>query len=91
VSDNLVTFLSVTYHLFASAIYSTNAHGNKIVGRFANKLTLMHCDMFDASGIVVSVCDIFTEHAILSLRIGCRCRVGEIVVFYDSTNSTLVK
>jgi len=37
VSVNLVTFLSVTDHLFASAVYSTNAHGNKIVGRFAYK------------------------------------------------------
>jgi hypothetical protein len=54
-SVNLVTFLSVTYHLFASAIYSTNAHGNKIVGRFSNKETLMHFVMFDAPDIVVSV------------------------------------
>ena len=54
-SVNLVTFSSVTYHLFASAFYSTNAHGNKIVGRFANKETLMQCGMFDAPGIVVSV------------------------------------
>jgi len=33
--------------------------------------------MFDASGIVVPVREIFTEHTILSLHIGCRCRVGE--------------
>jgi len=47
--------------------------------------------MFDAPGIVVSVWDIFTEHTILSLHIDSCCRVGEIVIFYDSTNSTLVK
>jgi hypothetical protein len=45
----------------------------------------MHCDMFDASGIVVSVWEIFTEHAIKAFYIECPCRMGEIVIYHDST------
>jgi hypothetical protein len=47
----------------------------------------MHCDTFDASGIVVSVWEIFTENAIKAFYIECPCRMGEIVihVYHDST------